>query len=61
VIDHLVVIPRTQGISSSELRQHNVDTYEEFRKIETLVKDLVTKVEGKEKVEGGKGKGKGKK
>lgn len=44
VIDSLVVIPRTEGISSSELRQQNVDTFEEFRKIENLVKDLVSKV-----------------
>lgn len=44
VMDNLVIIPRTQGISSSELRQHNVDTYEEFRKIEDLVKDLTRKI-----------------
>eukprot|EP01127_Copromyxa_protea_P007927 TRINITY_DN1803_c0_g1_i2.p1 TRINITY_DN1803_c0_g1~~TRINITY_DN1803_c0_g1_i2.p1 ORF type:complete len:290 (+),score=60.87 TRINITY_DN1803_c0_g1_i2:751-1620(+) len=44
VKDSLVIIPRTEGISSSELRQQNVDTFEEFRKIESLVKELYTKV-----------------
>ena len=33
---YLVVVERTTGISSSEIRKSNLNTFEEFRKIESL-------------------------
>lgn len=40
VINNLVVIPRTEGISSSELRKNNVNTFDEFRKMERLFQEI---------------------
>jgi len=37
VMDWLVVVPRTQGFSSTEIRQVQASAFEEFRKIEQLV------------------------
>ena len=40
VIDALVVITRTQGISSSELRKNQINSFDEFKKIEGLVREI---------------------
>lgn len=47
VMDWLVIVPRTQGFSSTEIRQVQASAFEEFRKIEQLVlqvKEQVGKV-----------------
>lgn len=44
VLEKLVVIPRTEGISSSELRKNNINSFDEFRKIESLVREIGAKM-----------------
>ena len=46
---YLVVVERTTGISSSEIRKSNLNTFEEFRKIESLGREREKREREREK------------